>query len=396
MSNINNKFGTTEYPNQIKRQGDFPLEKYSVFETYEEAEDYAANSPIAYEGQQIVVKEDINNNNNPTLYILKKASEGSIVNYILVYSSETDKLIDNLNALEERVSNNEDAIQNLSIPQILCGENIPETLPNNSLFFKAEVPPPNPFELMGNILFNFKQDCFTTETFCRKISIPDQCVEMFEYETNPYKEDYDGSYLVHKQPIEFDKSSYTFDLNETITLNVYYDTKWILTFNDVSKGETIISISKDEWNNKKYIEYFNSFYGKPVENVVNKEYTKLWAGPMSIMNFDYVKSLKIYKKLDIECEYDKITHSLNNAYNYIAEYTGTNTSNVFTFKFEHDIYELNESNVVYLYMYRTVDYPEEYYTYLTLTSELVNKWNYKLIKILNDDNGYNIEGDYTF
>jgi hypothetical protein len=45
----------TEYPNSFKRQGAFPLEAYSVFATYEEAENYAQNSKIAYVGQPLAV-----------------------------------------------------------------------------------------------------------------------------------------------------------------------------------------------------------------------------------------------------------------------------------------------------------------------------------------------------
>lgn len=45
----------TEYPNSFKRQGAFPLEAYSVFNTLSAAEDYASNSPIAYVGQPLAV-----------------------------------------------------------------------------------------------------------------------------------------------------------------------------------------------------------------------------------------------------------------------------------------------------------------------------------------------------
>ena len=45
----------TEYPNSFKRQGAFPLERYSVFNTLTEAEAYAKSNPIAYVGQIITV-----------------------------------------------------------------------------------------------------------------------------------------------------------------------------------------------------------------------------------------------------------------------------------------------------------------------------------------------------
>lgn len=45
----------TEYPNSFKRQGAFPLERFSIFNTYDDAVDYAQNNPIAYVGQPLVV-----------------------------------------------------------------------------------------------------------------------------------------------------------------------------------------------------------------------------------------------------------------------------------------------------------------------------------------------------
>ena len=51
-SAINN---ITEYPNSFKRQGAFPLERYSLFNSYEEARSYVKNNPIAYIGQIVSV-----------------------------------------------------------------------------------------------------------------------------------------------------------------------------------------------------------------------------------------------------------------------------------------------------------------------------------------------------
>lgn len=47
----------TEYPNSFKRQGAFPLERFSVFGTYDAAVDYAKNNPVAYVGQEIIVAD---------------------------------------------------------------------------------------------------------------------------------------------------------------------------------------------------------------------------------------------------------------------------------------------------------------------------------------------------
>lgn len=45
----------TEYPNTFKRQGAFPLERYSLFESLADAQAYATSNPIAYVGQPLVV-----------------------------------------------------------------------------------------------------------------------------------------------------------------------------------------------------------------------------------------------------------------------------------------------------------------------------------------------------
>ena len=51
-SAINN---ITEYPNSFKRQGAFPLERYSLFNSYEDARSYVRLNPIAYIGQIVSV-----------------------------------------------------------------------------------------------------------------------------------------------------------------------------------------------------------------------------------------------------------------------------------------------------------------------------------------------------
>ena len=56
----------TEYPNSFKRQGAFPLERYSVFYSLNDAQDYAKENSLAYVGQYLVVVE----NNAATLYVI--------------------------------------------------------------------------------------------------------------------------------------------------------------------------------------------------------------------------------------------------------------------------------------------------------------------------------------
>lgn len=70
---MNANHGVTEYPNTFKRQGDFPLDKTSIFNSYEDAANYAATSPIAYGGQIIGVKNT--SNDNYTAYILQPSKD---------------------------------------------------------------------------------------------------------------------------------------------------------------------------------------------------------------------------------------------------------------------------------------------------------------------------------
>lgn len=48
----------TEYPHSLKRQGAFPLEYHSVFQTFAAAQEYAQNNLVAYVGQPIAVTEE--------------------------------------------------------------------------------------------------------------------------------------------------------------------------------------------------------------------------------------------------------------------------------------------------------------------------------------------------
>ena len=55
---IINPTNLTEYPNAFKRQGAFPLEAYSLFNTIKAAQDYAKESPLSYVGQIITIVGD--------------------------------------------------------------------------------------------------------------------------------------------------------------------------------------------------------------------------------------------------------------------------------------------------------------------------------------------------
>lgn len=56
----------TEYPNTFRRQGAFPLDAYSLFKSYDEAQAYALSNKYAYVGQVLSVVE----NNTVKQYII--------------------------------------------------------------------------------------------------------------------------------------------------------------------------------------------------------------------------------------------------------------------------------------------------------------------------------------
>lgn len=61
----------TEYPNSFERQGAFPLDKYSVFNSLEAAQEYATESPIAYVTQPLgVTSKDEQGNTIVDYYII--------------------------------------------------------------------------------------------------------------------------------------------------------------------------------------------------------------------------------------------------------------------------------------------------------------------------------------
>ena len=62
----------TEYPNSFKRQGAFPLERFSVFGTKAALEDYAKNNPVAYVGQILALVDDTSS--SVTIYSIQDAT----------------------------------------------------------------------------------------------------------------------------------------------------------------------------------------------------------------------------------------------------------------------------------------------------------------------------------
>lgn len=88
---MSQNFGITEYPNTFKRQGSFPLDKSSVLNSLDEANDYAASNPTAYEGQIISVKDE----GKVTAYILE-ISDDDNANFKLskITSSASEDLND--------------------------------------------------------------------------------------------------------------------------------------------------------------------------------------------------------------------------------------------------------------------------------------------------------------
>lgn len=80
----------TEYPNSFKRQGAFPLERYSLFNSYEDALEYATNNPISYYGQIIAVSK--NAGTIVELYKISRSNE-SPFNPELVRIDECNKYI---------------------------------------------------------------------------------------------------------------------------------------------------------------------------------------------------------------------------------------------------------------------------------------------------------------
>lgn len=86
----NNLINISEYPNTFVRQGAFPLERFSVFDSYEAAKDYAQEDPRAYIGQQLVVVES--DTSTPSSFVIS-GTGGALVRipdiYDLTSASDT-------------------------------------------------------------------------------------------------------------------------------------------------------------------------------------------------------------------------------------------------------------------------------------------------------------------
>ena len=62
----------TEQPNSFKRQGAFPLERFSVFNTKAALEAYAQSNPVAYVGQILALVNEATN--TTTIYSIQDAA----------------------------------------------------------------------------------------------------------------------------------------------------------------------------------------------------------------------------------------------------------------------------------------------------------------------------------
>ena len=58
MATINKDYAYMEFPLSISRQGAFPLDKYSVFYSLKDAQEYAKSNPLSYPTQVIGVVEE--------------------------------------------------------------------------------------------------------------------------------------------------------------------------------------------------------------------------------------------------------------------------------------------------------------------------------------------------
>ena len=94
--NPTNITNLTEYPNSFKRQGAFPLERYSLFNTYDEAVAYASSNPIAYVGQMLVVADE----SSVTGYIIS-GTDGALVR--LASTNPTGDIAADVEALKTAV-----------------------------------------------------------------------------------------------------------------------------------------------------------------------------------------------------------------------------------------------------------------------------------------------------
>lgn len=125
----------TEYPNSFKRQGAFPLERYSVFydikgdndavtsTAKQEALNYAKTNPVAYVGQIVSVVNVVNNVASVDVYkIVQKYIEGKIVHDLeRVGDSEAITAANAaITALAEKIEDAEDSI--VTLQEIVNGK----------------------------------------------------------------------------------------------------------------------------------------------------------------------------------------------------------------------------------------------------------------------------------
>lgn len=72
---INKTFPFMELPLSISRQGQFPLDKSSIWWSLEDAQNYAQSNPIAYAGQPLTVVDE--EQNTVTFYLI--GTDGSLL-----------------------------------------------------------------------------------------------------------------------------------------------------------------------------------------------------------------------------------------------------------------------------------------------------------------------------
>lgn len=125
----------TEYPNSFKRQGAFPLERYSVFydikddnddvtsTAKQEALNYAKTNPVAYVGQIVSVVDVVDNVASVDVYkIVQKYIEGKIVHDLERVGDAQAITAANaaITALAEKIEDAEDSI--VTLQEIVNGK----------------------------------------------------------------------------------------------------------------------------------------------------------------------------------------------------------------------------------------------------------------------------------
>lgn len=87
--NVSEITGINQVGNSYQRKSAIPLDYFSLFNSLEDAEEYAATNPVAYVGQKIAVCE----NDNVNVYVIKnEAGELKKVGFETKYDEETKTL----------------------------------------------------------------------------------------------------------------------------------------------------------------------------------------------------------------------------------------------------------------------------------------------------------------